>query len=73
MNVEKFNPKFPYKIKLEVEWPKVFYYEEFKYFFVLTGTRLTDGCPSAKYWRPGDYSQLESYIWLNLDGTVTEE
>jgi hypothetical protein len=76
MNIEQFNPKYPYKIKVEVEWPAKYWHEEqqrFFYFDSVLGERLSDGCPSAKYWSHGQYAEFEDSIWLNLDGTVTEE
>lgn len=65
-------PKYPFKLKVEVEWPNTVKHEgETYYFYHKEGVRISDQCPCANYQcMTKDYDKR---LWLGLDGKIEED
>lgn len=65
-------PKYPFKLKVDVEWPNTVEYKGNTYFFYnKEGLRLSDQCPSACYRHMTD--EFDQRLWLGLDGKIEED
>ena len=68
MNIEQFNPKYPYKIKVEVDWPITIEYNGKTYWFSNSGSKISNGMPCARYY---DLDNID-VVWLDIDGTMSK-
>ena len=65
--------RYPFKIKVEVEWPNTVEYDGETYFFYhKVGVRISDQCPVACYQCITE-DNLDKRLWLGLDGQIEED
>jgi len=60
----------PFKVKLDVEWPKVIKHIGERFFFTgKEGVRFKDNLPAAEYEVPGTGRRA----WLGIDGAIEDD
>jgi len=62
--------KFPYVVKVDVDWPRAIQHRGARYRFTgKEGVRFKDNLPSAEYELPGTGRRA----WLGIDGSIEDD